>query len=493
MHFVLAGIMLCFSLNAQTIRLSQKYTTQAVVNPSFNSYLVNDYYYVIQDKFNMKSPINRDVQMDVFDNKGEFVSSTGLIDAEMNMSEPNIWEGIFPLTDKMVLFKSQYVKEGDNKHYDLYAYPFSNLTQRDNGIKITSTASESGTNTGNFFISSSPDGSKVAVLVQHPFIKGARESCTVIVFDNAFKELWNKKYDFPFDNVKSPDNILWVNNSGSVFMLKKVENKTEDPYQSVITFTSNGSVIKENRLAMGEAGKTSSYGTAFNTQGDLVMAGLYFNDRKFGINVDKPKGFFILKVNAGDGVASSGFSPGDFPVGTKTISMNLLPNNEVIITAEEQIINSTPIPGQTFEYNYEYVNGNIFVTRLNAKGEVQWQHVAKRDIKSFNDGGKSNSVFTGIINGNVSLVYRDCYYKYDGKHHAVISFPDMSKYINVHRALGMDGNMVSDTYIKRLGNDDSKEAVIIYLMPPTGKQQDEKNVLFMGCTEKILYGVKVSF
>lgn len=491
---ILVGTTMCVSINAQTIRLSQKYTTQTVADPTFTSYMLNDYFYVIQDKFNMKSNINRDVQMDVFDNKGEFVSTTGLLDVNMEMGEAGIWQGIFPLADKMVLFKSKFVKEGDTKHYDLYAFPFSDLTKKDKGVKTTSTSSESALNTGDFFIEVSPDASKFVVLTRHPYIKGEREKCTITVYDNSFKELWSKPYVFPFDNTKYPGNTVFVNNSGSVFILKNIENKTEDPYQSVISITANGAGIKENRLAMGEQGKISTYGYAFNLQGDLIISGLYFNDKKFGINVEKPKGIFYLKMNSSDGsLASSGFTPKDFSQRTKTVSAILLANDEVILTAEEQTVKSTSIPEKPLEYNYEYTNGNIFVSKVNSKGEELWQQIIKRDVKSFNDGGKSNGVFTGIINGNISIIYRDYLYKHDGKNRAVVGAVALSKFINAHSIIGMDGKIISNTYIQRLGNDDNQEAVVIYALPQTGKLQDEKNVLFMGCSDKILYGIKITF
>jgi len=488
------AVLLSLPSLAQTVRLSQKYTTEAVTNPTFKSYLVNDNFYVIQDKYNMKSPINRDVQMDVFDNKGEFLGSTGLMDVSMNYTEPNNWVGLLPLSDKMVMLKAKFIKEGDKKRYDLFAYTFSNLTQRNDGVKIATTSSESGTNTGNYYVAVSPDGSKLAVLVQHPYIKEKREDCELIVFDQNLKEVWRKNYVFPFDNVKHPDNVIWVNNQGSVFVLKIVDNKSENPYQSIIAFTSNGNTVKANRLAMGTEGKTSSYGTAFNQQGDFIMAGLYFNDKKFGVNVDKPKGVFRLKVNASDGtLAPVGFAPQEFPMNTRTTGITLLDNDEVLVVAEEQNIKSTPIPDKSFEYNYEYVNGNIYVNKLSPKGEVAWQHIAKREVKSFNDGGKSNGVFAGLLNGNVTLVYRDYYYKYDGKSHTILGPAELNRFINVSRTIGMDGKLVSDQYIKRLGDDLNKEAVVIYALPQTGKQQDEKNVLFMGCSEKILYGIKVTF
>lgn len=489
----LAAILLSVTMvNAQTIRLSQKYTTEAVDNPAFTSYLINDYYYVIQDKYNSKSPIYRDVQVDMFDNKGEFVSSSGLIDATMNYTEPNNWVGMLPLTSGLAMFKSRYQKEGDSKRSDLYAYPF-NLTQRGSGIKIATTSSEGAMNAGNFYVASSPDGSKVAVLVQHPYMKEKRENCDIIVFDNSFKEVWRKNFDFPFDNGKHPNNTLWVNNAGAVFILKEVDPKNENPYQSFVVFTSNGATMKESRLAMGVDGKISSYQTAFTPQGDLVMGGLYFNDKKFGVNVEKPKGVFRLSLSGSDGSLQVGFTPQNFTMTTKAINLILLEGGGVILTSEEQTVKSTPLPDKPFEYNYEYTNANIYVNKISEKGELQWQHIAKREVKSVNDGAKSNGVFTSIQNGNISLIYRDYYYKYDGKQHAVVGFAELNRFINVHRSLSMDGKVVSDTYIKRLGNDDSKEAIIIYLVPATGKQLDEKNCLFMGCTEKILYGIKVTF
>ena len=492
---LLTSILLMNSgLHAQNIRLSQKYTTQTIPGAEFHSYLINDYYYVIHDKYNMKSRINRDVQMDVFDNKGEFVSSTGIIDADMNPAGPNMYIGIYPLKEKMVMFKADYKKEGEKKFYRLYYYTFSNLTHEDNGTLLSSIDADGMSNSGKYEIATSPDGSKVALISQQPYIKGMKEKIKVTVFDDSFKQLWTLDYEFPFDNVKYPTNEVSINNSGNIFILKNVDNKTEDPYQSLLSLTNNGNKVKQNRIAMGENNKIAYYKTLFNLQGDLILSGFYVTSKKSGFNLEKPRGTFYMKAGAADGVVSvTAFTPGTFTMSTKLISVNLLENDQVALTSEEQLVNSTPIPGQAFEYTYKYENGIIHLIKLNNQGKQEWDYPVKHDISSTDDGGKANSVFTGIKNGNVCLIYPDKFYKYDGGAQGIILGARASRQIDAMQVIDKEGKMISDTYIKRLGDSDSKEIVFIYLIPVTGKQQDESSVFFMGCSRDILYGVKITF
>src|SRR5688572_8223400 len=199
---------------AQTVEFIVPRNVQNVPQAEFCAYTVKDNFYVLQKKFCMQALVMHDLQLDAYNSKFEPVASNP-IDKSLATVDANIYEGIFALADKMVMFKSEFKKPNSV----VYAYPFDSKGVRGEKVELTSFPAEKAMNSGNFQVNVSEDGTKIVVMCELPFVKEAMEKCIVIVYDNTFKELWKKEYEFPYSSEKAPHNDVFVNNSGVVFDL----------------------------------------------------------------------------------------------------------------------------------------------------------------------------------------------------------------------------------------------------------------------------------
>jgi hypothetical protein len=235
-----------FSLSAQTVEFIEPRNVQNVPGADFSTYKVGDYFYVFQKKYRMMAPVMYDLQLDAYDANLKPISSN-IIDKTLEMGDANIFQGIFPLKEKLVMFKSEYSKASGNKMSYIYAYPFDVMGKRQKKIQLTTINAESAFNSGNFGINVSPDGSKIAVISEQPYDKEGMEKCTVSVYDEQMKLLWKKDYTFAIESAKAPKNSIMVNNAGVVFILKRIPVKKAHDVFSVLTFSDNSKTVVEKK------------------------------------------------------------------------------------------------------------------------------------------------------------------------------------------------------------------------------------------------------
>jgi hypothetical protein len=152
------------------------------------------------------------LQLDAYDANRKPIG-TNTIDKTLEMGDANIYEGVFALKDKLVMFKSEFSKASGAKMSYLYYYPFDVSGKRQKKMSLTSFIAESAFNSGNFSVNVSPDGSKVAVISELPYEKEGMEKCIVTVYDGNFKKLWKKDYTFAYESSKAPKNTIFINNT----------------------------------------------------------------------------------------------------------------------------------------------------------------------------------------------------------------------------------------------------------------------------------------
>lgn len=490
-RFILIAVTLSVSCAAfgQKAEFIEPRNVQGINSPEYKTFRVKDNTYVLYDHFAMMAPIMHDLQLDAYDANLKPIGSN-VIDKTLESGDANIYEGIFALQDKMVMFKSEFAK---GKGMTLFYYPFSVTGSRQAGVELVSFSSEKAMNSGNFQVNVSDDGTKIVVLCELPFLKDSLEHGIVYVFDNTFKELWHTDLRFPNSSEKAPHNDLFVNNSGVVFDLKRIPVKKSFDYYSMFTFTNNGKTMKESKIDLGPDGHISTYVSGFCTNGDLYLAGYSYTDKKSGVNVDWPTHVFTVKVSAADGsLPLDKVSEMTREASIKSVKLIVQADNTAILLGENQSETSkarpSPAPPGTYDYEYEY--GTITTMKFGADGTKLWTYLVDKSRKSTNDGGRYQSFSALIMNGNLVIVFEDYYYKHDGKEHAVVGPLLVWQFCSVIVTVNQDGSKVSETII----NDQrmAGEKAEYHLIARTGVKLSESSMFFIGSRGLELVGVKVT-
>jgi len=492
---IISTSLLIFPLTgiAQTIEFIEPRTVQGFENVDYRPIKTTANFYMYMDKYNMKSSSSRDMQLDVYNNDFKTTATGKIESGPLAFDDANIYENVLALGDQLYLFKYHFVKK-DTK-LALNYYPINAKSERGAAVELVKFTAEKAMNSGNFTVMASPDGSKLAVLGDLPAEKEMMEKCIVWVFDKDLKEIWKKEYEFPYESSKGPMNKMYVNNNGVVFIEKKVPVKKSIDIHTIFTFTEGGKDVKETKLSMATDAILSTYKTAFDKEGNLLMAGFYYIDKKVGINVETPNGPFYVKVNAKDGsIPIQVANKSELIQNLRTVSITLLEDNSIILTGEQVYEKSEPKnPGTTsMEYNYSFNNMAILTVKLNSDGTMAWENRINRDLKSMNDNGKLNSVYTMVNGDKIRLIYRDLFYKHDGvEDKAVMGPPLASMLADVVTTLDMNGKIVSDANItdQRIGGKTGE----YYLIPASGYKIDDNTLWMLGTRSMELVSVKIKF
>jgi hypothetical protein len=479
------------SLFSQTIEFIEPRNVQNFPQASFSTYIVGDHLYILQKKYRMESPISFDLQLDVYNGQRKPIGSH-VIDKSLEVGDANIYKGIFALKDRLVMFKSEFSKLTGEKLYHLHYYLFESNGIRKKKTLLRSIRSESAFNSGNFVISASPDGSKLAVLSELPYNKDGIEKCLLSVYDQQFGLLWEKAYEFPYESTKVPNNDVFVNNQGKVFILKRIKAKKQFDRFSLFTFGANGQNVIEKKVEFGNAFTISTYKHIINDQGDLILAGYYYNDKNVGINVETPDGLFYLRVDAVTGdLDASRFTPVK-PQKQNLVALQVisLPGNEVLLLGEQQFVSTRPIPGKLGEYNYEYTNRTISLSKMTSDGSLAWEYNMDRELKSENDGGRFLSTFAWARGEEIHLVFADHLYRRDEAKQVVIGPGLAGVRVAVLETIGSDGKLKASAYVKdiRIGGKNGE-----YMFIPGSASIFGSSVFLLSARGVELVGTKLNY
>ncbi|MBL7730245.1 MAG: hypothetical protein JNM88_03640 [Chitinophagaceae bacterium] len=474
------------SLSAQTVEFIEPRNVQNVQGAEFSTYSAGGQYYVLHKKYRMMAPIMYDMQLDVYDANRKPVGSNP-IDKVLEQGDANIPEGFFALKDKLIMCKSEFSKSSGSKMSYIYAYPFDATGRRQKKTLLSSFAAESAFNAGNFGVNTSPDGTKLVVFNELPYEKDGMERCTVTLFDDQFKQIWKKDFTFPYESAKAPKNEVYVNNAGTVFILKRIAVKKEHDKFSVFTFTDGGKNVVEKKIELENGFTISTWKHLFTPAGDLHIAGFYYMNKKVGINVETPDGTFLLKIT-GNGELSASKSVKIRSANTKITQLLSTEDGGYIIVGETVNERSTPKPGAQFEYNYEYSTGISHIIKMGSEGAMQWNYELNRNLRSSNDAARFFGIFAWTKGSDVNIFFTDELTNHDNKRQFV-EFG--TRWINLFQTIGPDGKMKSETLITdpRIGG---KKGEYIFL-PVTGSVYKDNKLFMLASRGLELVGATVSY
>lgn len=488
--FTLVMAVMTLQSYAQTVEFIEPRHIQNIGRAEFSTFRVKDYLYVLHKQYRMDAPVSFDLQLDVYDAARKPVASNS-IDKTLEMGDANIYDGIFPMKDQLVMFKSEFSKAGGNKVSNLFYYPFDASGKRAKKTLLTSFPVEAAMNSGYFEVGCSPAGNRLAVISELPFEKEGMEKCIVRLYDEQFKELWKKEYTFPYESVRAPGNDIFVNNDGTVFILKRIRQKKKFDQFSIFSFTGNGQTVTEKKLELGNAFTISTYKSLFTPAGELILAGYYYTDKNVGINVETPDGCFYVRVNPANGELSAA-KTNTFKSLQNLVALQLitLPDNSVALLGEQQYKTSTAIPGRPFEYNYEYITKNIVLLKLSADGSMPWYYTVSKELKSVNDGARFLSSYAWAKGEDIQLLFADFLSERDGKKHLIVGPGLAGRRVDVIETIGPDGKMKAGTYVKdaRIGGKTGE-----YMFIPATATEFNGSVFLLSGRGAELAGTKLSY
>lgn len=486
---ILIGLMMVLGIQAkaQTVEFIEPRNVQNVPEAEFSTYKVGDYVYVLQKRYRMMAPVMYDLQLDAYDANRKPIGSA-IIDKTLELGDANIYQGVFAMKDRLVMCKSEYSKASGTKMSYFWCYPFDVNGKRLKKEQLVTINAESASNSGNFGVNVSPDGTKLAVLSELPYEKEGMEKCVVTVFDEKLKQSWKKEYTFSYESAKAPKNEIIVNNDGVVFIVKKIAIKKAFDQFAVFTFSDNGKSITEKKIELDNGFAISSWKHAFTAAGNLQLAGFYYMDKKVGINVETPDGTFFLDVKAATGELTASKSAKVRSASIKAIQLLAMQDKGWALIGEAITEKSTPKPGAPFEYNYEYKTGNTYVIKIGPDGAFQWDYAVTKDIGTAGDGGRLLHSFAWVNGSEVNVLYMDRLSNHDNKRQ-FIEFGN--RYVNLFQTIGADGKSRGETLITdpRIGG---KKGEYLFL-PATGSLYANNKIFLLAARGMELVGAAITY
>ena len=145
-------------------------------------------------------------------------------------------------------------------------------TVDDKAITLETEPSKNQLRSAHYSFRFSPDGSKMLVLTQKPFLKKAREELRLQVFNTAdFSSIWKQDLTLESESERSPQNEIVVDNNGIAYLFKDIKISLKEHLYHLITAGkdfSKVSIVELNEYFLGEKKMF------IDPSGNLLMAGM---------------------------------------------------------------------------------------------------------------------------------------------------------------------------------------------------------------------------
>ena len=292
--------------------------------------------------------------------------------SQMDATLLNVIEG----NGKLYFFSHVAVKK-DGKNV-LYAQIYDDATATISDIsELFTLPIERVNNSGFFEVVASEDKNTIAVLVNKPFEKKTKETIEVVTFDAQLNTLSETQHTLPSESERAYRETLFVENDGTISIVKKTDVSKKEPITTVIT-------IQDNAL----------------TEQQVSSDGFYISDSKvvtigvkqylFGFATDNAKpvismggakdnSFFVYDIKNQTKIIHQEWSKETIKrvLGKGYIDLKvkdiLVDNDEIYLIGDCYSKDSKAIEGKNFEYNYTHNFGPGVVIKLNIVGNVFYE------------------------------------------------------------------------------------------------------------------------
>lgn len=271
-----------------------------------------------------------------------------------------------------------------------------------------------------YSISFSPDGSKLLVLTEKPYVKGAKETLRLQVFNvTDFSSLWSQELTLENDVEKGPVNDIIVNDSGVAYVFKdiRISDKLHN-YQLMTVDKDQYKIAVVDLKGYAPCQKKM----LIDPKGNILIGGMlgpydfrstdwqatwYFQADELGQilqNKVAPLGEELLSflVSAKD-AAKENFKLKNYFL--KDILLKT--NGEILMLTEYIMEDSKPISIASLVYEYSLNNGNAVILSFTADGNRGWNRILeKNQIDQTTDPKQSfNSYAYQLLEDKLYLVW----------------------------------------------------------------------------------------
>lgn len=277
--------------------------------------------------------------------------------------------------NKLYVFSHVAVKK-DGKN-TLYAQIYDNETHKVSDIiELYTLPIEKVNNSGFFEIAMSSNEETFAVLVNKQFVKKTTEAIEVLTFDAYLKNRSEASHALSFDSARAYNETLFVENDGTVNIIKKTETGKKHPITTIITV--NGNDIKEQQASA--EGFYISDNKVITLNDSQYLIGFATDNAKPVVSMGgaKDNSFFIYNISESKLVKNQEWSKETIKrvLGKGYIDLKvkdiLIDNETMYLIGDCYSKDSKAIEGKNFEYNYTHNFGPGIVIKLDINGNVTY-------------------------------------------------------------------------------------------------------------------------
>ncbi|NQX92494.1 MAG: hypothetical protein HRT74_10305, partial [Flavobacteriales bacterium] len=249
-------------------------------------------------------------------------------------------------------------------------------------------------NSGRFIPKFTPDGSKVIVMSEMPFVKKTKEEFSFTAYSlPEGKELWSYDHTSKFESKRAANNDFWVDEDGGILFFKKFWEKPEWQYQ-VATYSPN---TDWQELDVPFQGQVEDFAVELDGIGQFFCFGSYTNEPSaynrdlhgyIHLSITKDLGLRTANVGAwpknivahfsGDRVAEKADKSRIEDFYIRDIIMRSDGMEYVIL--EQERSDKKPIAGSSpIQYTYQWNYSDPLVLCMNPEtGEMAWWQTFKK-------------------------------------------------------------------------------------------------------------------
>ena len=286
----------------------------------------------------------------------------------------------------------------EKKEDQLSAYTLNNKGELSKTILLASLKSNGGY-LAKFKIAVSSDGQKVGVLCERPYIEGKNEGVIIKILDKNLQLILTKDYSYALASMKRRFNVPFINNKGSLYILKRARIKTKNTYLLTLIKESG---IEEHHDVKLRSMRIADVTAAFNKDEELIISGFYAGFKGFAF-----QGAFIIKYDESSSPVyrKELMLPQNLISGLKSkkeISkfgngLNKFHVKKLIVTPKgvSYLIAEHLSVNKTEKESVEKRKG-LAVVKFSSKGDFLWAApIASNQVDNFNKGYWSSSILVG--------------------------------------------------------------------------------------------------
>lgn len=431
MKYILTIIVQCaaifvFAQNV-VVTSSEEYTNQ-LQQGYWKSVLGQDEtgFYVLSEEGPINSTI---IVVEKFSHQLKPVFKTQLINASGSFNDSYLHRNAMYGKGNLVQFIEGWNKAKQQNALYVQRFDLEDGSALGEKILLETESAESQLKSSTYNYSFSPDGSKLLVITEKPFVKGGKEGMRLQVFNTSdYSSLWKNDFVLDTPSERYPVQKIAVNNEGIAYVFKDIKGEQKERFFHV--FTVNGSQFNKQEIALPSFNR-GQFKIQIDHKGNLIAAGTLAPK---GRPSSQSNGYFFINVaHSGDIIAKrlQVFEPetltglaaprsiekGDFVFGDLNLNDVVLKSDGGVLLLGEIQRSSKVQVGQALPPIMEHTLffGKVLILSLDQNGERMWSTLMEKDqtVKTFEPHKHFGSFAHHMIDDKLMIVWNFTNYQMD--------------------------------------------------------------------------------